>query len=46
MNKPEKEYLDFLKYQRNYTPRTLENYQRDIDKFQAFLDREDILLTR
>ena len=43
MNKPEKEYLDFLKYQRNYTPRTLENYQRDIDKFQAFLDREDIL---
>lgn len=43
MNKPEKEYLDFLKYQRNYSPKTLENYQRDIDKFQAFLDREDIL---
>ena len=43
MNKPEKEFLDHLRYQRNYTDRTLDSYQRDIDKFQSFLDREMIL---
>lgn len=43
MNKPEREYLDYLRYQRNYSDRTLDSYQRDIDKFQSFLDREMIL---
>ncbi len=43
MNKPEREFLDHLRYQRNYTDRTLDSYQRDIDKFQSFLDREMIL---
>ncbi len=43
MNKPEKEYLDYLRFQRNYTEKTLDSYQRDIDKFQSFLDRELIL---
>lgn len=43
MNKPEKEFLDYLRYQKNYTDRTLDSYQRDIDKFQSFLDREMIL---
>ncbi len=43
MNKPEKEFLDYLRYQKNYTNRTLDSYQRDIDKFQNFLDKEMIL---
>ena len=43
MNKPEKEFLDYLRYQKNYTSATLDSYQRDIDKFQSFLDREAIL---
>lgn len=43
MNKPEKEFLDYLRYQKNYTDRTLDSYQRDIDKFQSFLDKEMIL---
>ncbi len=43
MNKTEREFLDYLKYQRNYSPKTLDNYQRDIDKFQAFLDKELVL---
>ena len=43
MNKPEKEFLDYLRYQKNYTDRTLDSYQRDIDKFQNFLDKEMIL---
>lgn len=40
MNKPEKEYLDYLKLERNYSPATIDSYRRDIDKFFIFLDKE------
>lgn len=43
MNKTEREYLDFLTYQRRLSPKTVDSYQRDIDKFQAFLDEEGVL---
>ena len=42
MNKPEKEFLDYLKYVRNCSDLTVESYGRDIDKFFAFLLKEDI----
>lgn len=53
MNKPEREFLDYLIYQKAYSPHTIDSYQRDLDKFFAFLaqegtpfDRVDRLLIR
>jgi integrase/recombinase XerC len=43
MNKAEQEYLNYLSYERGYSPRTLDAYQRDIDKFFLFLN--DVSLT-
>ncbi|MCQ2815352.1 MAG: tyrosine recombinase [Bacilli bacterium] len=43
MNKPEREYLDYLKNVRNYSDQTIDSYRRDIDKFSKFLLEEDIL---
>jgi integrase/recombinase XerC len=40
MNKAESEYLDHLRYERLYSPLTIKNYQRDIDRFFAFLQQE------
>ncbi len=37
MNKAEKEYLDYLTYQRRFSPLTVKNYQMDLDAFFAFL---------
>lgn len=37
MNKPEKEYLNYLSLQRQFSPLTVKNYQRDLDGFFAFL---------
>lgn len=37
-----KEYLDFLKYQKNYSELTIQGYQREIDHFIAFLKKEGI----
>ncbi|MBQ6921357.1 MAG: tyrosine recombinase [Bacilli bacterium] len=42
MNKPEKEFLDYLKYVRNCSDLTVESYRRDIEKFFAFLLKEDV----
>ncbi|MEG0277271.1 MAG: tyrosine recombinase XerC [Coprobacillus sp.] len=36
------EYLDYLKYQRNYSVLTIEGYQREIRHFVEFLRQEDI----
>lgn len=33
-------YLDYLKYQKNYSDYTIENYNRDILEFFDYLDRE------
>lgn len=43
MNKVEKEYLDHLQYAKNYSPLTIANYGRDLDKFFAFLSQEGTL---
>lgn len=43
MNKPEADFLDYLKYERNYSERTIASYQEDIELFFRFLLSEDIL---
>lgn len=35
-------YLEYLKYQKNYSMHTIENYSSDIDEFFVFLDSEII----
>lgn len=42
MNKPEKEFLNYLEFGKNCTKATISSYQHDIDKFFAFLFKEDI----
>lgn len=42
MNKTESDYLQHLLYQRNYSPKTIDSYRRDIDKFLLYLDGEGI----
>lgn len=44
MNKPLKDFLDYLKYERNYSDKTIVSYQSDIEKFFSFLLQEDILM--
>ena len=44
MNKPEQEFLNHLKDVRNYSPKTVISYQKDIDKFCAFIFKEGILI--
>jgi integrase/recombinase XerC len=46
MNKPEKEYLDYLRFERAYSLKTVESYQRDIDKFFLYLDKEGVLFDK
>lgn len=44
MNKPTREFLDYLLYERNYSEMTVKSYQNDIEKFFAFLYEEGILM--
>ena len=44
MNKPLKEFLDYLQFERKYSEKTIESYKNDIEKFFRFLDIEDILM--
>ena len=44
MNKPEQEFLDHLLNVRNYSKKTVESYQEDIDIFCDYLFQEGILL--
>jgi len=44
MNRQTKEFLDHLQYERNYSDKTIENYQRDIEKFFNFINKEGILM--
>ena len=40
MNKPQADFLEHLKYERNYSDKTIDSYKRDIDKFFHFLLNE------
>lgn len=44
MNKPQREFLDHLLYERKYSEKTVDSYSRDIDKFFKFLNKEGILM--
>ncbi len=44
MNKPEREFLDYLEKERHYSALTIRNYQLDIDKFLKFLNEEGALM--
>ena len=44
MNKPEKDFLDHLKLERNYSDMTVDSYRRDIEKFFHFLAVEGLLM--
>ena len=37
-------YLDYLHYQKNYSPRTIDSYRRDIGKFLNFMNDENYTL--
>lgn len=39
-----KEFLNYLKYQRNYSDETIVSYKYDIEKFYRFINHEQILL--
>lgn len=44
MNKPEQEFLDHLLNARNYSPKTVDSYQRDIDIFCEYIFNEGTLM--
>lgn len=49
MNRTLKEFCDYLKYNRNYSPHTIKAYQSDVEKLYRYLliiNRLDIDLTR
>ncbi len=43
MNKPLSEFLSHLQIERNYSPKTLDSYRRDVEKFYRFLNGQDAL---
>jgi len=44
MDRTGSEFLEHLKYNRNYSDQTIESYRRDIEKFQQFLADEEASL--
>ena len=42
MNKPQRDFLDHLKYERKFSEETIDSYSRDIDKFFKFLNQEGL----
>ena len=42
MNKPERDYLDYLAYTKGYSEHTVGSYQRDLDAFFAYLSEEGL----
>ena len=42
MNKPQREFLDHLLYERKFSQETIDSYSRDIDKFFKFLNQEGL----
>jgi tyrosine recombinase XerC len=45
MNKAEHDYLLYLEQERRYSPRTTDAYRRDLDKYFAFLLKNEITFT-
>ncbi len=41
-NKKLEKFLDYLRYQRNYSENTITNYQNDIEEFLVFINKEGI----
>ena len=35
-------YLEYLEYQKHYSPYTVDNYREDLEEFFAYLDREGL----
>lgn len=46
MNRPLSEFLEYLKFERNYSPRTCDSYKFDIEKFHTFIAKEAILMNQ
>ncbi len=44
MNKPIHDFLEHLKYERNYTDATVKSYQYDLEKFFNFIFNEGVLM--
>ena len=44
MNKPEQQFLDYLSFERQYSKKTVDSYQEDIDIFCDYLYRECTLM--
>lgn len=44
MNKPIHDFLEYLKYERNYSDKTVDSYKYDLEKFFAFLYKEGALM--
>ena len=44
MNKQTHEFLEYLRLERNYSPKTIDSYKFDIEKFFAFLLNEGVLM--
>ena len=42
MNKPQREFLDHLLYERKFSQETIDSYSRDIDKFFKYLNQEGL----
>ena len=42
MNKPQRDFLEHLRYERNFSKETIDSYSRDIDKFFKFLNQEGL----
>lgn len=42
MNRQTQEFLDYLRYEHNYSTCTIDSYKRDIEKFYAFLKKEGL----
>ena len=42
MNKPIKEFADYLKYDLQYSQRTVDSYTRDVEKFFVFLNEQGL----
>ena len=42
MNKPQRDFLDHLKFERKFSDDTIDSYSRDIDKFFRFLNNEGL----
>ena len=42
MNKPQRDFLDHLEFERRFSKKTIDSYSRDIDKFFKFLNLEGL----